>query len=1298
MAQGNKNLTTPLIAACCLNIGAMPSRCSPTTDSASTDDRPIFNPFPLSLADVFQSTMKSQRACLLISSLIIGVACASLSASGATLTLTNTAPTPGAYDIYNFTGASRDGLNVGNYGTDGSDNDFETYIAYDRADQGQTFTTGANPGGYIISSIWVQHVGYTDNGTDPDSSYSGTWWAMASGSTFTIRLTKPTAAGTASFVLDKETYATTGLEGWPTTYTNSADGDGKWLHFKLATPFFLAPQTTYGFDLTMNGSGNAALEWLGTGSDVFSGGTAYNGSTAGQNGGPDNALNYLVGDRVFLLQLTTASPPPLLTIQIISSNQIQCSWSATNTSFVLQSSTNAAGPWSYANLLVTSSNGTNTSTDSLANNAMFYRLASLIGGASPIPVVSVQSDPDGATLYMHPGTLKLQVFSSSIIRVAYSPTNSIPTNSLVVTASATNAGWILTQNVNDVRLTTSQLQVRVSRASGAVGFYDSNGVPLMVEPTVGGKSLTPTTVGGINTLQSQQQFLLAGDEAIFGLGQHQEGMMNYRGTTVHLQQKNPGESSIPVLLSSHGYGVLWDNPAITDVNVANYNVATIPSTQLFTTNGQSGGLTGSYYNGEDFDTFVGSRTDAQISFDWTAAAPMGLPLDSYSVRWTGYIQAEQAGYYTLLGTADDGVRVWIDGQLVIDDWYSRAARTDTANIYLAANSMHSIRVDYYQNLYTATVNLSWILPSDTSTITWTSDAANSIDYYFMYGPEFDNVIAGYRGLTGTPPLFGKWAWGFWQCKNAYTNQQQILGVITNYQSLNIPIDGIIQDWGYWTPNPWGSHLFDSNRYPNATQMMQTLHADNVHMIISVWPLFDTNIANANALTAVNGLFTNILQSFAGEYTQWYDPFNPNARQIYWSQISTNLFSLGIDGWWLDASEPELSANWGEFNNFTTAAGSGARVFNAYPLMHTTSLYQGHRATNPNKRAFILTRSAYAGQQRNGAVTWSGDVNGNWSVFDIQIPAGLNFAASGVPYWNTDTGGFYDSSPTNAAYAELFTRWFQFSSFCPMFRVHGNNDKAVYLWPSATQTILLNYDKLRYHLLPYIYSVSWMVTSGGYTMMRPLMMDFRSDTGVYNTKNQYMFGPALMPCPVVESVSNLDGMSSVVVQSGSVVPSGTATNRNVYLPAGTTWMDFWTGQSYTGGLTISANAPLETMPLYVRAGSIIPYGPDIQHATQSADPIELRIYHGANGSFTLYEDENDNYNYETGGFATIPITWNDTTQTLTIGQRQGSFPGMLSSRTFNIVWVSSNHGTGIATTTSPDKTVSYNGNAVTVLFP
>ena len=907
-------------------------------------------------------------------------------------------------------------------------------------------------------------------------------------------------------------------------------------------------------------------------------------------------------------------------------------------------------------------------------------LAAAADNVQRIRVVSVHRDPDGLTLKMNPGVLKLQVFSADVIRVTYAPGDTLPTAaSLAVIGKPARVNWRLTQTSADVILSTAEIEARVNRASGALTFFDKNRKVVLAEPREGGKLLVPTRVANLDTLRSQQAFVLPADEAIYGLGQHQQGLMNYRGSSVRLLQENR-EVGVPMLVSSRGYGVLWDNPAVTVVNVGATEAETIPARNLFTDNGQPGGLSASYFRSENFDELSQQRIDPQIEFNWSSAPPVNLPHDHYSVRWSGFLEADQSGEYTLLATADDGVRVWIDDRLVADNWSIHPPETSLAKLKFAAHSRHRIRMEYYQAAGGAEVRLAWRRPSQIELpLTWTSEASDSIDYYFMYGPALDKVIAAYRRLTGAAPMFGKWAWGLWQCKNRYQTQRELLDVVTRYRSQHVPIDGIIQDWQYWNPHPWGSHRFDEKRYPDPTKLMSDLHSQNTHMLISVWPKFDEDSANANELRAAGGLYPQVMRYvYPPGRGQWYDAFNSAARKIYWRQISEQLFSHGIDGWWLDASEPELSGDWGEFRNFTTAVGPGARVFNAYPLMHTTGVYEGQRLENSNKRVFVLTRSAYAGQQRNAAVTWSGDIGGTWEVFAKQIPAGLNFSLSGIPYWNTDTGGFFSGDPANPAYAELFTRWFQFSGFCPMFRVHGDGPpKEIWRFDPATQKTLISYDELRYHLLPYIYSVSWRVTSEGYSMMRPLVMDFREDSRVYNIGDQYMFGPALMVAPVIK-------------------PG--AASRRVYLPAGAKWIDFWAGKTYTGGVTIDVSAPITTMPLFVRAGSIIPYGPTIEYAMEKNDPIELRVYPGSDGTFTLYEDEGDNYNYERGAYATIPITWYDSTKTLKIGKRTGTFAGMPKEHTFRIVWVSQEHGAGVQSSVAADRLVRYAGQPLSVRAP
>jgi alpha-D-xyloside xylohydrolase len=583
----------------------------------------------------------------------------------------------------------------------------------------------------------------------------------------------------------------------------------------------------------------------------------------------------------------------------------------------------------------------------------------------------------------------------------------------------------------------------------------------------------------------------------------------------------------------------------------------------------------------------------------------------------------------------------------------------------------------WDNPSVLTVNLG-------ATIVMQSEVANFIDYYFMVGPKPDDIVASYRAITGAAPMFGRWALGYWQSHDAYASQSELLNTAAMYRSLQIPIDNIVQDWMYWGSNPWGSHMFDAN-YPDPMAMFTTLHQTGFHAMLSVWARFQNGSANYTALMNAGDFITPALNpnDYATSGTNYYyDPFQPAARSLYWQQIDTELFPLGVDAWSLDASEPELNTNWGEFRTFKTDVGPGAVVYNAYPLMHTTVIHDGQRAASSDKRVFILSRSAYAGNQRNAAVTWSGDINGEWATFVDQIPGGLDFTLSGIPYWTTDIGGYRPSSlggVGDAPFTELFERWFQFGGFCPMFRTHGTGaDRDIYAFGAAAQTVLQGVDNLRYRLLPYIYSLSWMVTSQAYTTMRALVFDFASDPMALNIPDQYMFGPAFLVNPVTTQG---------------------ATSRSVYLPGTGTWYDFWVGSTLTGGQTVMADAPIDHLPLYVPAGAIVPMGPIMQYSTaMPCDPIELRVYPGADGSFTLYEDENDNYDYEKGMYATIAFTWSDATKTLHIGARQGSFPGMLASRTFNVVFVAQGHGTGTDVSTTVDKTVTYAGTAIDVTAP
>jgi alpha-D-xyloside xylohydrolase len=559
-----------------------------------------------------------------------------------------------------------------------------------------------------------------------------------------------------------------------------------------------------------------------------------------------------------------------------------------------------------------------------------------------------------------------------------------------------------------------------------------------------------------------------------------------------------------------------------------------------------------------------------------------------------------------------------------------------------------------------------------------SDVADVVDYYFFYGPELDKVIAGYRELTGQVPLFGKWAYGFWQCKNRYKSQDEILGVARKYRELRIPVDNIVQDWFWW--NRKGEFVFNKN-YPDPKGMVDELHRENFHLMISIWPFFEPGSANYDFMDKQRWFVDKFKYAKPPYHTDAmavYDATSGEARKFYWNQIDKSLFNIGVDAWWMDTTEPETE---GQEENILLghklAIGSGDRYVNAYPLLDTTAVYDGQRSASDQKRVYILSRSAFAGSQRNGVTAWSGDINSDWLSFRRQIPAGLNFALSGIPYWTTDIGGFVSGDPDDPAYRELFVRWFQFGVFNPILRVHGTrktDQNELWSYGPDAQKILISFDRLRYRLLPYTYSLAWMTTNSSYTPMRPLVMDFRADVRAQNTGDEFMYGPTFLVNPVTEPK---------------------AVSRQVYLPD-TKWYDFWSGTVQQGGREINAPAPLDRLPLYVRAGSILPLGPDIEWSTEKpADPIELRVYRGADAEFILYEDENDNYNYERGLHATIPIRWDEAKQLLTIDNRQGQFPGMLVRRTFRVVFVTEHHGVGIAPSSDTDKVVEYSGKQIVV---
>ncbi len=582
-----------------------------------------------------------------------------------------------------------------------------------------------------------------------------------------------------------------------------------------------------------------------------------------------------------------------------------------------------------------------------------------------------------------------------------------------------------------------------------------------------------------------------------------------------------------------------------------------------------------------------------------------------------------------------------------------------------------------------------------------SEVGECMDYYFMYGGNADGVIAQIRDLTGQAPMYPLWTFGFWQSRERYKSQQETMEVVDKYRELGIPLDGIIQDWQYWGPNSnWNSMNFDNPEFPDPQKMIDHVKKKNAKIMISIWASFGPDTNPYKDLEKINALF-NFKTWPADGGVKAYDAYNEKARDIYWEHLNKGLFSKGIDAWWTDSTEPDhLDVQERDFD-IPTAMGTYRSVVNAFPLMSNKGVYEHQRAVTSDKRVYLLTRCAFAGQQRYAANTWSGDVMCNWETFRKQIPTGLNFSLSGIPYWNTDIGGFfnwpYHGGAENKAYHELYTRWFQYGTFLPMQRSHGSGvKKEIYNlgkkgdWVYDSEEKYIN---LRYALLPYLYSTGWQVTDNAGSFLRALFMDFNEDKKVHTISNQYMFGKAFLVTPVTRNMYVFSDKEQWKDPYEDFSKTGT---QDVYLPKGTKWFDFWTGEVLNGGQMVTKEVPIDIIPLYVRAGSIVPFGPKVQYSTEKKwNNLEIRIYPGADGEFVLYEDENDNYNYEKGAYSTIKFTWDDANRTLNIADREGTFPGMLKSRKFNIVVVDKENGTGSVQSTKFTKSISYGGKKKSV---
>ena len=927
-------------------------------------------------------------------------------------------------------------------------------------------------------------------------------------------------------------------------------------------------------------------------------------------------------------------------------------------------------------------------------------LAALIFAAGHLPAqmnqpAKPEKVADGIIVPVGDNFLKVQFWSDSIVRVVSGKNRAFFTHDTPATRvrRQEKTRWNLTTENNVATLTTAKLRMTVDLTSGAVSFFDAKGQPILAEKN-GGRMITPTEVQGENTFHVEQQWAPNADESLYGLGQLQFGITDIKGHDLDLWQHNTCVV-VPLLVSSRGYGVFWDNLSFTRFGDLR-DWEPVPTNCLYDAAGQLGGLTTGTFTEANPDQLQNSRVVNAI----TAVRGDGGRGGGNWTRWVGTLAAPATGEYQFRIYSNGGIKMWLDGKLVVDRWRQGwLTENDQIKVRLEAGHHYAVKIEHGGD-QASTMQLTWKTPPpDDSTTLW-SEVGNGVDYYFIYGPAIDKVIAGYRQLTGTASMLPEWAFGLWQSRQRYETAEQSLDVVKEYRRREIPFDNIVQDWQYWKPDAWGSHEFDPARFPDPVGWIKAIHALHAHVMISVWGKFYPGTTNFDEMQKAGFLYqpnlTEGMKDWINYPYTFYDAFNPGARKLYWDQINTALFSKGIDAWWEDATEPDLTPSpptlEGQMTHMNpTAMGAGSRVLNGYALMNSMGVYEGQRSVAPNQRVFILTRSGFAGIQRYATATWSGDTTSAWGAMEKQIAAGLGYSVSGTPYWTMDIGGYTmqnrfsakNQTPENAAeWQELNARWFEFGTFVPFTRLHGElqprepwafgGDQS-----DAFKTIV-KFDKLRYRLLPYIYSLAGATAHDAGTMMRPLVMDFPQDMTARELADEYMFGPAFLVAPVT---------------------TYQARSRQVYLPQNDAgWYDFWTGTVAAGGQSIDAAAAYDSMPLFIRAGSIIPFGPERQYTGEkSADPITLFVYAGADGIFSLYEDDGLTYSYEKGAFARIPFQWDNATMTLTIGQREGKFPGMLARRTFNIVLVSKSKPVGYSPTVAPDKTVSYQGRAVKVRF-
>ena len=917
-----------------------------------------------------------------------------------------------------------------------------------------------------------------------------------------------------------------------------------------------------------------------------------------------------------------------------------------------------------------------------------------------------EKSDNGVTVYIKGSSgkqsLRVEFVTDKIVHVSAQPGDGIieDENLMIVDYPMEPINWNLEKAKNEIKLISGELKVKIGTTTGEISFYDLEGNEILMEKQGGGKTFQPVEVEGKSLYTVRQVFESPDDEAFYGLGQHQHDLMNYKGKDVDLYQHNI-VSIVPFLVSSRNYGILWDSYSHSKFGDPG-DYENISSLKLFSEEGKEGGLSARYISKNDDQKVYVERTENTIDYQYLddlPDIPEEFPMAEGKIIWEGSMEPNESGIHKFYLYSAGYLKFWFDGELILDCWrqawnpWSRLIDLD-----LETGKKYPVRIEWIPDGGECYIAMKYKSPADPveqNRLSLWSEAGRGIDYYFVSGDNMDEIISGYRLLTGKSPVMPKWAMGFWQSRERYQTQDQLLDVVKEFRKRHIPFDNIVLDWFYWPEDKWGDHDFDTARFPDPKAMIDELHNDlHAQIMISVWPKLYENTENYKYMSEKGWVYTKNIENqqkdWVGYISTFYDVFNPQAREYFWNSMDKKLYSLGIDAWWMDATEPDILSNTSVETRKELMApvhiGPTSQYYNAFSLYNSRTVYEGQRNVDPDKRVFILTRSAYAGQQRYASATWSGDIVSRWYDLKAQIPAGLNFCLSGIPYWTTDIGGFsverrYENARGDDLdeWRELNTRWYQFGAFCPLFRVHGQYPlrEIFNIAPEdhPAYKSMLYYNKLRYRLMPYIYTLAGNTYRTDYTIMRALVMDFPKDENVRNIGDQFMFGPSIMVCPVYEYK---------------------ARKREVYLPDGQGWYDFYTGKFYEGGQTIIADAPYEKIPLFVKEGSVIPIGPEVEYAMErNNDYLTLWVYQGADAIFDLYEDDNINYNYENGDFGLLPVSYSESTKKVKIERQQGIYLNMPEKRAIGVVSVSKDKPVGFSMNRVPDEVVEYDKSEITI---